>query len=161
MIILGKVYKGIAGHFPIRRVEWLMLIPTFGMATALNIQPDMFSTSPSFKTVASWMDESLWAVVVLTCAVVRLAALVVNGTFHQFRLSPHFRLLASLVGMLFWSQWTLGFITTYLTGGGALSAVFAYGTFCAAELTNIYISAADMGGEVKRLSRRPQGGDRL
>lgn len=161
MIVLGKVYEGIADHFPMRRSEWIMLLPSFGMAGAFHLQPGMFDTSPSFAAIASWSDESTWATIVLACAVVRLAALTVNGTFHQFRFSPHLRLAAALTGLLFWSQWTLGFLTSYLSSNGSLSAVFAYGTFCAFELSNVYISAADIGGEVKRLSRRSQGDDRL
>ncbi len=134
-----------------------MLLPTFGMWGALHISPDMFSTSPSFTSIASWADENVWALIVLFCGVVRLAALTVNGTFRQFRFSPHLRMAASLIGLLFWSQFTLGFVTAYLSGGGSPSAVIAYGTFCVLELANLYTSAADIGGEVKRLAKGEAG----
>ena len=91
------------------------------------------------------------AVVLLTCGVVRLAALTINGTFHQFRFSPHLRFGASVVGLIFWSQWTLGFLVAFLQGDGAGSAVIAYGLICLLELANLAVSSQDLGGEIKRV----------
>lgn len=129
-----------------------MLFPAIGMGVALSVlQPDMFDTTPSFSTISRWGDESFWAFCVLVCATLRLVALVVNGTFDEFRYSPHMRLGASLVGILFWSQFTLGFISSWAAGLGSLSAVFAYSTFCLAELLNMTRSWSDIGrGSRKR-----------
>ena len=142
-----------------------MLLPSFGMWAALHIQPDMFSTSPSYNVIArwgswaaghGWTAESMMAVVLLTVGVIRLAALTINGTFHQFRFSPHLRFAASVAGLVVWSQWSLGFILAYLSEGGALSGPIAYLTFCALELANFSTSIEDMGGELKRMMGREQ-----
>ena len=155
-LILKPLYDGITGHFPFRRSEWIMLLPAFGMWLVFQTQPDTFDTSASFSRLAGWSDEQGWGLILLAIGVVRLAALTINGTFHQFRFSPHLRMLASLTGLLFWSQWTLGFIDAFLHDGGAAPAIIAYGTFCVLELANVYTSASDIGGEVKRLTRRPK-----
>lgn len=145
MITVRRVHRGIADHFPIRLSEWLMAYAATGMGIALMVQPEMFSTSPSFSTLQQWGDEGFWSVICLLCATVRLLALTVNGTFDNFRYSPHIRLGASVVAITFWSQFTLGFTVAYLFNGGSASAVFAYSTFVLAELANIYRAWADIG----------------
>lgn len=147
MIIL-RVWRGVADHFPIRATEWIMMLPTFGMAAAFRVAPDMFSVSPSFQRLAVWADEATWGTIVLACGVARFAALIINGTFAGFRLSPHIRFCASLAGIAFWSQFTLCFILAYLSGKGAPSAIVAYGTFCLMELWNLYRSGSDVGRDI-------------
>jgi hypothetical protein len=114
------------------------------MGLAFKLQPDMFLASPSFAQVAYWADQPTWAAIVLACAIVRLLALVVNGTFHAFRFSPHFRAAASLVGVLFWAQYCLGFVMTAIYSGGAWSAVVAYSSFVILELVNVSRSVHDV-----------------
>lgn len=82
---------------------------------------------------------------------IRLAALTINGTFHQFRFSPHLRFGASLIGLAFWSQWTLGVLVAFVQRTGAASGVIASGTICLLELANLAISSQDLGGEIKRV----------
>jgi len=67
------------------------------------------------------------------------------------------QMLASIAGLTFWSQWTLGIVNSYLFMGGALSGVAAYGTFCLMELLNTYTAAADVGVEVRRIQKRGSG----
>ena len=152
MIVL-RITRGIAAHFPVRKTEWLMLFPSFAMGAALVLQPAMFETSPSFGTLARWGDQSMWATVVLTCSLFRLFALVINGTFDNFRYSPHLRTVSSLIGLLFWSQFGLGFLVSALFGGGAWSAPVAYSTFALAELLNFYQSGSDIGRAQTRRGR--------
>lgn len=152
MILLRKIQVGIAKHFPIRRSEWIMLLPCFGMWAALTLEPTTFAASASFVRLDAWGEE-VWALILMLIGIIRLAALTVNGTFHQFRFSPHLRMLASLTGLVFWSQWTLALIDAYLTQGGLITGIIAYGTFCVLELANVYTSAGDIGDEVKRLTK--------
>ncbi|MEO2039061.1 MAG: hypothetical protein ABGW90_10245 [Martelella sp.] len=156
-MIFMRLGRGIRDHFHVRATEWLMAYPGFGMWFAFQLQPDMFTASPSFSVLDRWADEQTWAVVVLSCAFLRLGALSVNGTFQRrFPWTPHLRVIASFAGIFFWSQWTLGFVSAYLAGAGALSAVVAYSTFCLAELLNIYRGFADISAGW----RGPNGADR-
>lgn len=149
MIVL-RITRGIAAHFPIRQGEWFMAWPALAMGAALIAQPDMFDTSPSFGTLAKWGSEALWACIVLSYALQRLASLTVNGTFEGFRYSPHLRALASFTGLAFWSQFCLGFLSSAIFGNGAWSAPIAYSTLAIFELANLYRSGSDIG----RASRR-------
>ncbi len=149
-MVFLRITRGIAAHFPIRLTEWLMAWPALAMGAVLILQPDMFGTSPSFATIAKWGSEALWACVVLACALLRLVALTVNGTFARFPYSPHLRALASITGLAFWSQYGLGFLAAAIFGDGAWSAPVAYSTLALAELANLYRSGSDIGRASKR-----------
>lgn len=144
-MLIVRVTRGVREHFSIRVSEWAMVHPTFWMGIALMLQPDMFSTSPSFASLARWADEGVWSSLAIGCAFVRVVALVVNGTFRSFTLAPHLRAAASLVGIAFWSQFTLGFAVAAAQGGGAWSAVVAYSTMLLLEFVNLHRSFADTG----------------
>lgn len=144
MIIL-RVYRGVADHFPIRVSEWLMLWPAFGLWVALQSSPDMFQTSPSFAYLAAWANEGTWSAIIGLCGVARLTALTINGTFKGFAFSPHIRAGASIIGVLIWSQISLGFFMAFVNAGGAASGVVAWSTMVLLELVNSYRSWSDVG----------------
>ena len=149
-MIVARVVSGVSSHFQIRLSEWVMIFPTTGMGVALMGQPAMFSTSPSFAGVAHVMAQDRWAFLVLLCAVARLVALTVNGTFSRFRFSPHIRAVASFVGVAFWGAFASGFFQSAMAGVGAWSAVVAYSTFVIMEMANVYRAMGDTGGSARR-----------
>ena len=143
-MLVVRVMTGIRSHWHIRATEWLMTYPAVGMGVALLYQPDMFESSRSFEYVADWMTQQQWSVFALTCALVRIFSLTVNGTFAGFRYSPHLRAAASFAGVFFWSQFSLGLLYAALYGGGAWSGPVMYSMACLAELLNIYRSWMDI-----------------
>ncbi|MDO6587320.1 hypothetical protein Q4543_17550 [Salipiger sp. 1_MG-2023] len=143
-VIVVRLKDGVRNHFPMRVTEWIMVWPCLWMGAALNWQPTMFDTSASYSSLASWLDERQWALIVLCCAIVRLVALIVNGTFQAFPYSPHLRILASAVSAMFWFQFSLGFTLSAFAGGG-LSAVAAYSTFVLLEGVNVVRASEDLG----------------
>lgn len=154
-MIALRIIRGVKKHAHIRMTEWCMTFPAILMWIGLNIQPSMFSVSPSFTALARYANINTWATFLLVCIIIRLAALTINGTFEGFKLSPHFRLAASIAALIFWSQFTLGFITAYLNAEGAFSAIAAYLSFCLFELVNIYRSSGDIGQDIgERLKGR-------
>ena len=144
MITVRRIVHGIHAHFPIRWPEWVMAAPALGMGIALLEQHAMFQASPSFTTLAAWADQTTWAFLVLFCCFVRVVALTVNGTFHGFGWSPHMRLGASLCGLFFWSQYTLGFFHSAFGEGGSWSAPVMYSTAVMFELGNSYRAWLDV-----------------
>lgn len=145
--LVVRVYRGIADHLPQRWTEWVMLWPSFGMWMALQIQPDMFTTSPSFAQVSAWASESTWSIIFGVAMVLRFGALFINGTFRGFEFSPHIRAATSLSGVLVWSQISLGFLTAFLFGGGALSGFVAWSLPVILELVNTWRSWKDVGAQ--------------
>lgn len=143
-MIAVRVVGGMKSHFHIRATEWVMLYPTIWMGVAMIYQDRMFSTSPSFSVLSGWAGENIWALLVLICALLRLGALIVNGTFQGFGISPHLRLFASFAGTLFWSQFCLGLFVAAITSGGAWSAPIAYSTLILMEVLNITRSWSDV-----------------
>lgn len=150
MIVLRRITGGIASHFRIRVTEWAMLWPSLGMGFALSIQSRMFETSNSFNRLAYWFSEPTWATLVLLCGMARLIALTINGSFRSFTYSPHLRMAASLCGIFFWSQFSLGFLISAVYDNGAWSAVIAYSTFVILELVNFFRSSHDVSLYGKR-----------
>ncbi|MGE0231176.1 MAG: hypothetical protein AB7O39_03085 [Flavobacteriaceae bacterium] len=144
MIYLRDIQRGITDHFPLRVSEWVMVYPTLGMWIAFQLQPNMFDAGKSFTTVAGWAEEQTWAYICLFVALTRLTALSVNGTFKGFPFSPHMRAAASLAGVVFWSQFSLGFLVEFLFGAGIVTAFVAYSSFCLLELVNVYRSWSDI-----------------
>lgn len=150
MPLTVRVVRGIVNHFPIRKSEWGMGIAAFGMALVLKFQPDMFATGKSFITMSQMAQETTWGLLAITIAIVRLVALGVNGTFQGFGYSPHLRLFASVLGLLFWSQFVLGILISAWFNNGAYSGVVAYGVFCFFEGCNIYQSAWDRDQQARK-----------
>ncbi|AZB65046.1 hypothetical protein EBL87_15335 [Cereibacter sphaeroides] len=144
MIVVRRIWEGTRSHFPIRATEWIMAVPLLGIGYALYLDDELFSRTPSFSTLAEYGDETSWCIVIMACAICRLLALLINGTFHGFTHSPLIRLAASLTAMSFWSLFTIGIATAYLTHQGAPTGIIAYGTFMVMELRNIYLSRQDM-----------------
>jgi hypothetical protein len=143
-MIIVSVVRGVRDHLHIRATEWLMVYPAVFFGIVLLYQDDLFQNSASFAQVAAWADQSTWALCVLLCALTRLVALTVNGTFKNFTYSPHMRLTASFCGIAFWSQYCLGLLSTALLDNGAWSGPVIYSTLCLAELLNLYRSWTDI-----------------
>ncbi|WP_376704667.1 hypothetical protein RQ479_07950 [Mesorhizobium sp. ISC25] len=149
MIIL-RVADGIRQHFGMRVTEWIMTASLFGWSAMLASNGRTFEGSPSFSVIARYGDETLWANVCLFAAMLRLCALIVNGTFRQFRYSPHLRGGASLAACIFWGQITLGVMVAWVTIGGGGTGVIAYATFMAIEMWNLFRAWADVGATHRR-----------
>lgn len=143
MLIL-RLTHGITDHFPVRKTEWVMAYLAVFMTLCLVNQPDMFSKSPSFVKLAQIAGEGVWAAFLFCCVVLRLGALIINGTFQNFTHSPALRFTASLAGVFFWSQYCLGFTSAAIYSGGAWSPVAAYSTAVLLELLNMRQSLEDM-----------------
>lgn len=137
--------RGIQAHYPFRKNEWRMVIPATLLGAALLFQDGMFETSRSFSALAQTMPQEAWGVALLVYAFVRLVALTVNGSFESFRYSPHMRVFASVVGMIFWGWFGWGFLSAAIYAGGALSAVIVYLTIVfPIEIENALNALADI-----------------
>lgn len=142
MIVL-RVARGIRQHWHIRATEWVMIYPAFFLSFILLFQENMFQFQ-GYAVVRTWANQPQWAMALLLCVSVRLAALVVNGTFVSFRYSPHMRAAASWCGLLFWGIYCLGFLQAAWIGVASWAAPLAFSTFVLMEYLNIYRSLSDV-----------------
>ena len=109
--MIVRVFEGVATHFPARRSEWLAATMMVGWGRIVAASPDLFDTSPAYRHMANMADESAWAFWATVIGAVRLAALFVNGTFHDkwYSLySPHVRAVLSFATCFLWCQISLG-----------------------------------------------------
>lgn len=148
-MILLRTWTGIAAHYADRRFEWVMGGGAFAMGLALTFQPDMFDLAPHYGTLHRAADEPFYAVLFFLCAVFRLVALGVNGTFAGFRLSPHLRALAALLGALLWAFFSLSFMVSAARYGTTFGPIVAYGIAAMVELHNVGQAAAAVGAWTK------------
>lgn len=144
MMVIRDIWGGVRGHFASRVLEWVMAFPAGAMALGLYLQPDLFETGRSFRYLIAWGNESVWMMAFLACYVARLFALTINGTFRRFRFSPHIRVTASMLCMLMWSQFALGFAMSFSVGTGGFTILPGYITMCIIEGVNIWKAASDI-----------------
>lgn len=143
-MIYVRLVHGVVDHFHARLNEWIMAFPLIGFAFVLSRDPYLFENAGSFSELARWASEGTWALICTVAALGRLAALVVNGTFHSFRYAPHLRLVASLIAAAFWMRIAFSTIWSMLDGsGGVGTAVVMYTTATLLESANIYRTSRD------------------
>jgi uncharacterized membrane protein len=143
MIIL-RIAGGIRQHFGMRVTEWIMTAALFGWSTVLAGHPETFDRTQSFEVIAQYGSELTWANICMTVGFIRLFALVVNGTFREFKRSPHLRAGASVVSCVFWGQISLGVFLASFSGGSATDLI-GYLTFMMIEMWNLFRAWADVG----------------
>lgn len=150
-MILMRLARGVKEHFSVRAMEWLMAYVLLGTYAVFQIQPEVFVGRPSFEYLGYYASAATWTYICAICGIVRLAALVVNGTFrNKFPYTPHLRVVASLMSLAFWSQFSLGFVHAYRYGEGIAFAVLCSSAFVLAELINVYRSFSDVGETIRK-----------
>lgn len=87
-------------YTPSRALEWYCAWSAMGVGLVLLAPGSTFSTSPSFAQFGEVMDEVSWGVLVVTVALVRFAALIVNGHYHR---TPIARALTAALGAALWA----------------------------------------------------------
>lgn len=134
MVVL-RIADGIRSHFPARASEWALAGIMAGWGWTLLRPVETFATSRAYSQMAVMADESTWGWGAITVGLVRLVALVVNGTFANTvyaRMSPHVRGLFAFFACFIWLQITLGLIGSREIAPG----VWAYGGLFALDAYN-------------------------
>lgn len=144
MIILRTLANGVWSHAGVRFTEWLGAVPLMGIGFVLHMQPGTFTTSPSFAVLARWANAPTWSAIDLSVGIIRLMALLINGSFKSFRHSPTIRFFASCVAAMFWMLFSVGVFLAWRDFGGSPTGIVAYGTLLLLEFRNAYVSRVDM-----------------
>lgn len=117
-MIIVRIVKGIAGHLPSRAPEWALAVVLFNWGWVLLRSGSTFA-NPIYSQLAKWASEDVWGVACFSMGLLRLSALVINGTFHhRFRHSPHVRSVMAFWSCFFWFSITIGMLQVDLNSTG-------------------------------------------
>ena len=144
-MIVGRLARGVWQHAGVRFTEWLGAAPLIGIGFVLWDEYDVFGVSPTFAVMEQWASEATWANALLAAGLMRLIALIINGSFPQlFRHSPTMRFIASWIAMMAWAAVALGMFSAWREFGGSPTGWVMYGSWSVLELRNLYCSRVDM-----------------
>lgn len=112
-MIVIRVARGITEHFPARASEWGFATLMTWLGWMFVRHPDIFEGSLSYGVLSRLGDEQIWGLACVVIGVLRLIALIINGTFaHTWygRYSPHVRGTCALLSCGIWFLLLCGFL---------------------------------------------------
>lgn len=122
---LYKVKPRMTVYTPSRVMEWQNAAASFGFGIIL-LTNSVFATGSQWDKFEKLASEKEWGLAICLVALVRVAALLVNG---HYRRTPALRAATALLGAGLWSMVAMLFVQPGepLTTGVAVYAVLAYG----------------------------------
>lgn len=107
-MILIRIVDGVRHSFPDRKIEWIMTVWAMGWAAKWFFDPaDNFATPSHAWDTLQYLfgSETFFSGLMLLTASARMAALTINGTFHDTvysRYSPLVRGVTAFLCGMFW-----------------------------------------------------------
>lgn len=147
-MIVVRVARGIREHFPARASEWGFSGLLIWLGCVFTRWPELFDRSLSYSGLAGLADETVWGAACIAIGLVRLAALVINGTFADTwygRWSPHVRGVCAFLSCGVWFPILAGFV---LIDGAPIIKGYTFIVF-AIDAYNIRRVWTDAGRTVK------------
>lgn len=137
-----------------RGSEWVASVVLLGFAIVLALPDDTLKSSAGFAGFIQFgFDDASLAVPIAAIAVLRIAALVVNGNWHR---SPMLRLFGAVIGSVLFTMIGVAFWWPAMANGAAFST--GGGTYLVLALfdaLSAYRSGADVR-MVQQLSARAE-----
>jgi hypothetical protein len=144
-LIIVRMARGVTDHFPARRAEWVLSAMLFGWGIVLApTSTDVFSTSHSFDGLAALAPEWVWAWICFSIGLIRLLALLINGTFADTwygQRSPHVRGSLALLSCFIWTMISIGIYNSEISTTGLV----VYPGLLFLEFTNVKEAWQDAG----------------
>lgn len=135
---MGKVWKHIANLVHLRFMELYVTMQLLLWGIILVLPMDTFSTSITFRVLASVIKEETLGVLMIVLGVLRLTALLVNGMIPRF--TPLVRIGGAFIGCFVWF-----FISVSFAESGVISTwIAAWPLAFFAEFRNLYKAARDL-----------------
>lgn len=111
--LILRVAHGVHHHFPKRVVEWGLstILINWGMILVRDgatIKPD-----GALAGLLRLASEDIWGIAAISVGVMRLVALIINGSFYKTPLvkyAPYGRLIGSFASCFIWMQVTLALL---------------------------------------------------
>ena len=122
--------------FPVRVTEWLVAgIMLSWSIVCWNLTPEAWAL-PTMEGLGRLASQNTWAFFAFWIAVVRLAALAINGAWRP---SPHIRGACAFLSCFMWLQISLGMLSADLTSLG----MAVYPWLLLADIYNVFRASLD------------------
>ncbi|MCJ2035524.1 hypothetical protein MKK54_15045 [Methylobacterium sp. J-068] len=121
---------------PTRIMKWQGAFLAAGFALALLLGP-VFDTGGQWARFSEWATKREWGVVIGVVALIRIAALLING---HWRRTPALRAGTALLGAGLWAFVSVMFI---VPDEPVTTGVFVYGVLAWGDLVSAWFAARD------------------
>ena len=132
------IWLRIQHRFGPRMTEWLVAVQTVVWGSVLLLPVETF-TGPAWAFFRSLMTEDQLGYGMLLVGLVRLAALIINGSLRK--VTPIFRVASAALGFMVWT----GISYSFAQSGVISTWIAIYPIIACVELINIYRAAHDVG----------------
>ena len=154
-MIALRIRRGVTDHFALRFTEWVFTAIAACFAETLIGPGDTFDSSPSYAFMARLADENTWGLVIGAVALLRLSALVANGTFRPSRRwSPLVRSVCAGLSGGVWFCLAAGMCVSNVTATGWKT----YGILMIADMTLSLMIARPAGAALETFRSAPDAG---
>lgn len=126
----------IRDHFKERFAEWIIGTALTGWGLVVLFSPGVFETSSNFATMEGIASRSAWGFVALSIGLIRLAFLIINGTWQR---SAHLRAIGAGLSACFWAA----MLGSYLALDFLIPNIFTIGALLAADIFSLWFASAD------------------
>lgn len=122
--------------FPIRVMEWLLAGIMLSWSIVCWNLPAGQWASPLYSGLSRLAEQNTWAFFAFWIAVIRLAALTINGAWRP---SPHFRAAGAFLACFMWLQISLGLLSSEVSSTG----IAVYPWLLLADIYNVFRASHD------------------
>lgn len=141
--VFTRLYHGIMDHFHLRVICWFMSVNILCYGHTLYVFPNVFAQpdrSFLYANLSRLASQHVWALLCIFVGVMRLFALIINGSFPTFRLSPYIRAIGSALSAIFWFEIVLGAVNNQ----SYVLAMDVYMVFFAFDAYSVFASALEI-----------------
>ncbi|SER62001.1 hypothetical protein SAMN05216548_13110 [Faunimonas pinastri] len=138
--------RGITSHFRARVTEWALAGALFGWGYILKLPSPTFD-QPSYGEMARFASEDTWGQVCFWVGLVRIVALIVNGSIRP---SYHLRAVLAFFSCFIWFQILIGLIKV----GTVSTGIAMYAVVFALEVYNVICAFGDAGKSDRQAAER-------
>lgn len=110
------IFLHIRKHFGARTSEWILACILASWGLMLLRPENTFLDERVYLTLTRIASETVWGWMCLGCGLLRIAALIVNGSWVPS--TYHLRSLTSILSCFFWFQITLGLMASGVASTG-------------------------------------------
>lgn len=157
MSIHLRISRGIRDHLHVRRSEWACAVILTWWGVALISPGSTFEISPTYLGLQRMASEWTWGILCTVTGSLRLAALILNGTFKDrwySQYSPHVRCVsASLTAFIFITV-VLGIVTGPTPFWPMTTALGTYSAIAWLDISNALGTAREAGWQTRENRER-------